>query len=125
MTDNYVTDDAYGDTWRMMLGDSCERLDELEENCVDLAVYSPPFASLFTYSPSLRDLGNSADRDQFLAHYGWVSRGVLRALKPGRIAAVHVQQLTTTKATHGIIGMTDFRGDVIRQHIAGRMDISR
>lgn len=117
MNDNYVTDDAYGESWRLMLGDSCERLAELDDDSVDLSVYSPPFASLFTYSPSPRDLGNSSSRDQFLDHYGYVSREVLRTTKPGRIAAVHVQQLTTTKATHGIIGMTDFRGDVIRQHI--------
>lgn len=116
-SDAYTTDDATGETWRMMLGDSCERLAELEESSVDLSVYSPPFASLFTYSPSPRDLGNSADRSEFLDHYGYVSREVLRTLKPGRIAAVHVQQLTTTKATHGVIGMTDFRGDVIRQHL--------
>jgi DNA modification methylase len=114
----YVTDEARGAGWDVMLGDSCERLQELEEASVDLAVYSPPFASLYTYSPSLRDLGNSASREEFLEHYGWVSRGVLRALKPGRIAAVHVQQLTQTKATHGVSQLSDFRGEVIRQHVA-------
>lgn len=113
---DYVTDDAHGDTWRMMLGDSCERLAELDTDSVDLAIYSPPFASLYTYSPTLRDLGNSHDRGEFLEHYGYVSREVLRALKPGRLACVHVQQLSTTKSTHGVIGLTDFRGDVIRQH---------
>lgn len=114
--DAYVIDDAHGDGWRMMLGDSCERLAELDDDSVDLSVYSPPFASLFTYSPSPRDLGNSATRDQFLAHYGYVSREVLRVTKPGRLAVVHVQQLSTTKATHGVIGLTDFRGQVIAQH---------
>ena len=115
--DAYVEDDAHGDRWTLLLGDSCERLADVETDSVDLSVYSPPFASLFTYSPSIRDLGNSSDRGQFLDHYGYVSREVLRTMKPGRIAAVHVQQLTSTKATHGVIGMTDFRGDVIRQHI--------
>jgi len=113
-----ATDTTTGDGWTMMLGDSCERLDEVEDSSVDLAVYSPPFASLFTYSPSERDLGNSTTRDEFLEHYGFISRHVLRTLKPGRIAAVHVQQLTTTKSTHGFNALTDFRGDVIRQHIA-------
>jgi len=117
MTDAYVTDDAYGDQFRMMLGDSCERLGELEDDSVDLSIYSPPFASLYTYSPSERDLGNSADRAQFLEHYGYVSREVLRVTKPGRIAAVHCQQLSTTKATHGVIGLTDFRGELIRRHV--------
>lgn len=118
MTDDHMTDDAHGDGWHMMLGDSCERLGELASDSVDLVVYSPPFASLFTYSPTLRDLGNSHSRDEFLAHYGYVSREVLRVLKPGRLCAVHCQQLSTTKSTHGIIGLTDFRGDLIRQHVA-------
>jgi len=61
----YTSDDAYGDNWRLMLGDSCERMAEIADGSVDLSVYSPPFASLFTYSPSLRDLGNSANRAEF------------------------------------------------------------
>lgn len=113
---DYVTDDACGQNWRLMLGDSCERLAELQTESVDLSVYSPPFASLFTYSPSLRDLGNSADRREFVEHYGYIIREVLRLTKPGRISCVHVQQLTTSKATHGVMGLSDFRGDVIRAH---------
>lgn len=112
--DPYVTDEAAGDGWRLMLGDSCERLAEIDTDSVDLSVCSPPFASLFTYSPSPRDLGNSASRDEFLAHYAFVIREQLRVTKPGRVACIHVQQLTTTKASHGVIGMTDFRGEVIR-----------
>lgn len=117
MTAPYLTDDAYGDNWRLMLGDSCERLAELPDNSIDLSVYSPPFASLFTYSPSERDLGNSKDRAEFFTHYGFIIRENLRLTKPGRLCCVHVQQLTTTKATHGVIGMTDFRGDVIRAYL--------
>lgn len=116
--DNYVTDDAAGQSWRLMLGDSCERLAELDAESVDLSVYSPPFASLYTYSPTPRDLGNSHGRDEFLEHYGFVIRETLRLTKPGRLSCVHVQQLTTTKATHGVIGMTDFRGEVIAAHEA-------
>lgn len=116
-TDAYVTDDAYGESWRLMLGDSCERLAELPDESVDLSVYSPPFASLFTYSPSTRDLGNSASRAEFIEHYGFIIRENLRLTKPGRIACIHVQQLTTTKVTHGYSGLTDFRGDVIRAYV--------
>ncbi|MEJ7783398.1 MAG: DNA methyltransferase [Solirubrobacteraceae bacterium] len=111
--DAYVTDDAEGQGWRLMLGDSCERLGELADASVDLSVCSPPFASLYTYSPSQRDLGNSFDRDEFLEHYGYIVAEQLRVTKPGRLACIHVQQLSTTKATHGIIGLTDFRGQVI------------
>ncbi len=115
---DYVTDDAYGQSWRLMLGDSCERLSELDDNSIDLSVSSPPFASLYTYSPDMRDLGNSDSREEFLEHYGYILREVLRLTKPGRISCVHVQQLTTTKSTHGTVGLTDFRGEVIRAHQA-------
>ena len=114
----YVIDDAAGDGWSLMLGDSCERLGELDDESVDLSIYSPPFASLYTYSPSVRDLGNSHDRDQFFEHYTYVIGHMLRLTKPGRLSCVHVMQLSTTKATHGVIGLTDFRGQVIAAHQA-------
>lgn len=117
ITDQYITDDAYGENWHLMLGDSCERMAEIPDESVGLSVYSPPFASLFTYSPSPRDLGNSASRGEFFEHYGFIIRENLRVTQPGRICAVHVQQLTTTRATNGVIGMTDFRGDVIRAYL--------
>lgn len=117
MSDNYVTDDARGDGWHIMLGDSCERLAEIPDNSIDLSVFSPPFASLFTYSPSDRDLGNSTDRDQFLDHYRFIIDHLLRVVKPGRLVAVHCQQVTLQKAKDGHMGLTDFRGDLIRAHM--------
>lgn len=110
----YTTDDASGDGWRLMLGDSCERLAELETDSVDLSICSPPFAQLYNYSPSPRDLSNSRDRAEFLTHYGYVIREQLRVTKPGRLAVIHVQQITLQKVMHGVIGLTDFRGEVIR-----------
>lgn len=116
MMTGYITDDAYGENWRLMLGDSCERLAELDDDSVDLSVYSPPFASLYTYSPSERDLGNSSTDAEFFEHYKFILAEVLRVTKPGRNSCVHVQQVTLNKATHGYVGMKDFRGDVIRAH---------
>lgn len=114
MSDLYVTDQAHGDMWDLLLGDSCERLSELNADSIDLSVCSPPFDSLYTYSPTPRDLGNSATRTDFLDHYGYIIREQLRVTKPGRIACVHVQQVATKKAVEGFVGLTDFRGDVIR-----------
>lgn len=114
MSEDYVRDYARGENWELYLGDSCEILTELESDSVDLSCQSPPFASLFTYSPSIRDLGNSSSRTEFIEHYKFIIREQLRVTKPGRNACIHVQQLSTTKATHGHIGLTDFRGDVIR-----------
>lgn len=115
--DMYTTDEATGTNWTLWNGDSCERMQEMDNNSVDLSVSSPPFASLYTYSDSIRDLGNSTDRAQFLEHYRFIIDQLLRVTKPGRLACVHVQQLTTTKAMHGAIGLTDFRGDIIRAYI--------
>ncbi len=113
----YITDESHGECWRLLLGDSCERLAELEESSVDLSIYSPPFSSLYTYSPSERDLGNSANTDEFLAHYRFVLDEMLRVTKPGRTNAVHVQQVAILKSRDGYVGLQDFRGKVIQAHL--------
>lgn len=113
---DYITDEQQGKNWRFMLGDSAERIEELPAESVHLSIYSPPFQSLYTYSNSIRDMGNSADREDFFDQYAYIIRGNLRITVPGGLCCVHVQQTTTTKATHGVIGMTDFRGDVIRAY---------
>lgn len=116
-TDLYTTDEEHGANWSLYLGDSCERLAEIPDDSVDLSVYSPPFASLFTYSPSPRDLGNSSSRAEFFEHYRFAIDHNLRVTRPGRIACVHVQQVATTKANHGVIGLSDFRGQVIAAYV--------
>ena len=67
--DGYVIDDAYGEGWHLMLGDSCERLAEIASDMVDLSVCSPPFAQLYNYSPSPRDLSNTRDPAEFFEHW--------------------------------------------------------
>ena len=112
--DPYLTDDAFGESWRMMLGDSCERLAEIGTGSVDLSVCSPPFAQLYNYSPSPRDLSNSTSRTDFFEHYGYIVREQLRVTRPGRVAAVHVADITVQKVLHGVIGISDFTGEIIR-----------
>lgn len=111
-----MTDEAAGESWRLLLGDSCERLEEVADDSVDLSVYSPPFSSLYTYSPSERDLGNSHSDAEFFEHYTFILKHLLRVTKPGRNSCVHVQQVTMSKANYGYVGMSDFRGEVIRAH---------
>lgn len=113
----YQTADEAGNRWTMMLGDSCERLGELADESIDLSVYSPPFANLYTYSDSVRDLGNSSGVEEFFEHYRFIIDHVLRVTKPGRLSAVHCQQLTYTKASFGYVGLRDFRGEIIQAHI--------
>ena len=115
--DTYLTDDAGGPTWRLMLGDSCERLAELDTDSVDLSVCSPPFAQLYNYSPSPRDLSNSRSRGEFFDHYKFIIRDQLRVTRPGRIAAVHVADITLQKVIHNVIGLTDFSGEVVHAFV--------
>jgi DNA modification methylase len=118
ITESYITDAAMGDGWTMLLGDSCERLAELNDQSVDLSVHSPPFSSLYTYSPSPRDLGNCGSDEEFVEHYRFVIEHLLRVTKPGRLAAVHITDLTTTKATHGVVGCRPFSDIVTAAYMA-------
>jgi DNA modification methylase len=112
--DAYITEETKGNGWEMWLGDSGERIAQMPDECVDLSIDSPPFQSLYTYSPNPRDMGNSLDRDDFFEQYSYIIRENYRIQKPGTERIVHVQQTTTTMTIHGVIGLTDFRGDVIR-----------
>ncbi len=118
MTPDYDTDETRTENWEMLLGDSCERLAELADDSVALSVFSPPFAGLYSYSPSPRDLGNCSNTDEFLGHYRFVVDELLRVTMPGRNCCVHVADVATTKATHGVSGLYDLSGDVIRAHVA-------
>tara|TARA_Y100000310_G_scaffold338163_1_gene427074 strand:+ start:112 stop:975 length:864 start_codon:yes stop_codon:yes gene_type:complete len=84
----------------------------------DLAVYSPPFASLYTYSNADEDMGNSRDSDdEFLLHHRFFVDALLPVIKPGRNVCVHIQNPTRTKSAHGAMGMWDLRGAMIRQYV--------
>lgn len=110
----YKMGEASGQSWKMMLGDSAERMKELAENSIDLSVFSPPFGSLYSYSDSDRDIGNCKDGEEFWQHFSFVSRELLRVMKPGRNVCVHVAQIPLQKAKDGFIGLSDFRGETIR-----------
>jgi DNA modification methylase/superfamily II DNA or RNA helicase len=114
--DSFVYEEktASGHDWTMHLGDSAERLKELADSSVDLSIFSPPFAQLYTYSASERDLGNGRDYAEFFEHFGFITRELLRVMKPGRNICCHCQQLASHLASDGVIGMKDFRGDLIR-----------
>lgn len=95
--------------------DTVEAIKMLPDESVHFEIYSPPFASLYTYSNSDRDLGNSKSDEQFFTHFRFIVEDLYRILKPGRIMAVHCMNLPTTKERDGFIGIRDFRGDLIRE----------
>lgn len=95
-------------------GDSCEVLTKIPDDSVHFQIYSPPFASLYTYSNSERDLGNCKSNDEFFEQFEFIVKELYRILMPGRLMAVHCMNMPTTKTKHGFIGLEDFRGDLIR-----------
>ncbi len=97
-------------------GDSCEVLAALPSDSIHYMIYSPPFNSLYTYSNSERDLGNCRTDEEFMEHYGYITRELYRILKPGRCLSFHVMNLPHSKERDGFIGIRDFRGDLIRLH---------
>lgn len=111
-------DSALGEDWALYQGDCVQVCAQLPERSVDFSVYSPPFANLYCYSDSERDMGNCADDAEFLAHYGHLVRELYRVLRPGRIVAVHCKDLVNYKNRDGMAGLRDFPGDIIRVHTA-------
>ena len=103
-----------GAAWRIVHADCVDVVSGLEPDSVDYAVFSPPFASLYTYSDSERDMGNCGDTEQFMEHFRYLVDGLFRAHRPGRLLSFHCMNLPTSKARDGYIGIRDFRGDLIR-----------
>lgn len=113
-TVTYSTDRASSDRWTMHLGDCVDVLRETPTASVDFSIFSPPFASLYTYSASDRDMGNVRDHAAFYDHFGYAVTELARVTKPGRLVSFHCMNLPTSKVRDGVIGISDFRGDLIR-----------
>jgi hypothetical protein len=111
-----VTDQYISDNFAAYNGDAVEVVRGLPDNSVDFIIFSPPFASLYTYSNSDRDMGNSKNYAEFAEHYRFLSVELMRVLKPGRLMSIHCMNLPTSLSHHGYIGIQDFRGDLIRWH---------
>ena len=107
-------DQATGEGWSIVNGDCVEVVRDMPANSIDLSIYSPPFASLYTYSASDRDMGNCRTHDEFFEHYRFLLAHLLDATKPGRNMCVHCMDLPTSKSRDGYVGLSDFPGEIIR-----------
>lgn len=108
-----------GAGWTLVNGDCVEAVAGLGPESVDYSVFSPPFASLYTYSDSPRDMGNCRGEAEFFDHFRHLVPALYRVLKPGRLLSFHCMNLPLTKAHCGVIGVSDFRGDLIRAFQSG------
>lgn len=100
--------------WAIYHGDSVEVIKGIPDQSIGYSIFSPPFASLYTYSNSPRDMGNVRDDGEFFEHFDYLIAQLRRVMQPGRDVSFHCMMLPTSKARDGVIGLKDFRGDLIR-----------
>ncbi len=113
-TMEYACEVAAGANYIAHLGDCVDVVRGLEDNSIGYSIFSPPFASLYTYSNSDRDMGNCRDETEFYQHFVYLVRDLYRVMKPGRLLSFHCMNLPASKTHDGFIGIKDFRGDLIR-----------
>lgn len=102
------------DQFAVYHADCVDVVRSLPDSSVDFTVFSPPFASLYTYSNSPRDMGNVRDHSEFYEHFRFLVGELLRVTVPGRLLSFHCMNLPTSKSRDGFIGIRDFRGELIR-----------
>jgi len=111
-----VIDQVMSENYAVYHADTVEMASGLPDNSVHFSIFSPPFESLYTYSNSDRDMGNSKDSGEFWQQYLYLIYEQFRVMKPGRIVAIHCMNLPTSKQNDGFIGIRDFRGEIIREY---------
>lgn len=109
-----VFDQVLTEEYAIYHGDCVEVTKGFEDNSIHYSIFSPPFSSLYTYSNSDRDMGNSKNDDEFYKHFKFLVKELYRILIPGRLVSFHCMNLPTTKAHDGYIGIRDFRGEMIK-----------
>ena len=112
-----VTEQKITDGYALYQGDCVEVVQGIPDNSIHYSIFSPPFASLYTYSNSERDMGNCKTDDEFYQHFKFLVSDLLRATMHGRLISFHCMNLPTTKVRDGFIGIRDFRGDLIRMFV--------
>lgn len=110
----YLEETVKRDGYTIMLGDCVQRIREVPDDSVGFSVFSPPFASLYTYSNSDLDMGNCKSDQEFMDQFRFLVDELYRVMMPGRNVSFHCMNLPTTKDRDGFIGIRDFRGDLIR-----------
>lgn len=109
-----VLDQVIKNKYAIYNGDSCDITKEIPDNSIHYTLFSPPFASLYTYSNSDRDMGNSKGDDEFYEHFVFLAKELYRITMHGRLLSFHCMDLPLMKERDGVIGLKDFPS-IIRQ----------
>lgn len=107
-------DQTTGDGFVLYHGDCVDVLRGLPDQSIHYSIFSPPFASLYTYSNSPRDMGNCRSNEEFFEHFAFLVEELKRVMRPGRNVSFHCMLFPASKERDGFIGLKDFRGDLIR-----------
>lgn len=117
MTAVRCLDSARGDAWALYHGDCVDVVSQLPDASIDLALYSPPFSSTYTYSDDIRDMGNVDNDPTFFEGYRYLVAELHRVVRPGRLVVVHCKDLVNYASSSGMAGLRDFPGELIRAHV--------
>ena len=107
-------DQQTSESFSVYNADCIDVVSDMPDDSVHYSIFSPPFASLYTYSNSDRDMGNCKNNAEFFIHFGFLVQHLFRVMMPGRLVSIHCMNLPTSKTRDGYIGLRDFRGDIIR-----------
>lgn len=110
----HCIDQTIGENFALYHGDCVEVLKGIPDRSVHYSIFSPPFASLYTYSNSPRDMGNCRSNEEFFEHFAYLIDELARVMQPGRNVSFHCMLFPASKERDGFIGLKDFRGDLIR-----------
>jgi len=111
--ENKVKEQIHTEKYSIYNGDCMDVITELEDNSIDLSIYSPPFAGLYNYSSDHRDMSNCNTKEEFINQYEFLIKEMARVTKPGRINAVHCQDILTDTTAHILY---DFPHEIISLH---------
>lgn len=109
-----VINQCVTESYAMYNGDSVEIIQSIPDDSIHYTIFSPPFASLYTYSNSDRDMGNCKDDGEFYQQFTYLVKELFRVTIPGRLLSFHCMNIPMMKSRDGVIGIKDFRGDLIR-----------
>ena len=102
------------DRYTIAHGDCVEFARGLPDHSIGYSIFSPPFASLYTYSNSPRDMGNVRNDQEFFEHFDYLIAELRRVMMPGRNVSFHCTDIPASKERDGYIGLKDFPGDLLR-----------
>lgn len=102
------------DKYKLIFGDCVDEVKKLKANSIDYSFFSPPFGALYVFSDNPKDMSNVKNNDQFLEHFRYLAKDLLRVIKKGRLCSIHIMQSTTLLGRDGYYSIVDFRGHLIK-----------